>query len=56
MKKFKVTMEKDLYEEGNQVFYGWEKAIYGEETPLSDKDREMFVYGFVMARLHEEAV
>jgi hypothetical protein len=41
--------EEDLNEYANEAFYRWEKKLFGEETPLSDNDRNLFVTGYVVA-------
>lgn len=40
---------KQLYVEANEAFYKWEKARYGDNSPLSDHDREMWITGYFMA-------
>ena len=34
----------------NQEFYRWEKAQYGDNSPLSDNDREVWVKGYLWAQ------
>lgn len=41
-----MSVMSELHAEGNTAFYEWEKSIYGENSPLSDHDREMFISGY----------
>jgi len=45
-------------QKANEAFYEWEKSLYGDNSPLSDDDRLLWVQGYkvgVMA-LFEYAV
>ena len=37
------------------AFYAWEKTTYGDDTPLSDEDRLMWMRGFIHAYDLEKA-
>ena len=45
----------NLMAEANQAFYEWEQSKFGDNTPLSDYHREMFIEGYINARLNKEA-
>jgi hypothetical protein len=45
-------MNQDNIEaEANEAFYKWEQKVFGDDTPLSDNERNLFVTGYVIARL-----
>jgi len=46
----------NLIAEANRAFYEWEQSKFGDNTPLSDYDREIFVEGYINAKKHKEDV
>lgn len=40
----------ELVYEANQAFYEWELKSWGNESPLSDTDRIIFVTGYLLAK------
>ena len=50
------TIEVDVEAEANEAFYKWEAKLFGNDTPLSDNDRNLFVTGYVIAKLTNEGV
>jgi len=43
--------EANIEAEANEAFYKWEAKLFGDDTPLSDNDRNLFVTGYVIATL-----
>lgn len=37
----------ELAYEANRAFYIWETTMYGDKSPLSDADRELWIAGFL---------
>lgn len=33
----------------NAAFYAWEDACYGDDSPLSDNDRDLWIHGYFQA-------
>jgi hypothetical protein len=46
-----MMMQEDVEAEANEAFYKWEERLFQGESPLSDYDRDLFVTGYVMAKL-----
>jgi hypothetical protein len=44
----------DIEAEANEAFYKWEHKLFGDDTPLSDNERNLFVTGYVIAKLNNE--
>lgn len=40
---------KSNYEKANEAFYAWETLHYGNDSDLSDEDREIWVEGYLQA-------
>lgn len=36
--------------EAQQAFYAWEQKTYGNNTPLSDYDKEIWIQGYLTAK------
>lgn len=43
-----MTTDQDLAYEANDAFYRWEKIVHGDDSPLSDEDRLMWVSGYIV--------
>jgi len=43
--------EANIEAEANEAFYKWEAKLFGDTSPLSDNDRNLFVTGYVIATL-----
>ena len=46
--------QENIEAEANEAFYKWEQRLFGDVTPLSDNDRNLFVTGYVIAKLTNE--
>jgi hypothetical protein len=48
-----MMMQEDVEAEANEAFYKWEEKLFpqGMESNFSDNDRNLFVTGYVIARL-----
>lgn len=46
----------NLEQNANEAFYAWESKLFpqGTESHLSDRDRDLFVTGYVIATLNKE--
>ena len=41
---------REQWDEGQTKFYEWESDKYGQDTPLSDDDKDIWVEGYLYAR------
>lgn len=48
-----MSSMKQLYVEASEMFYDWEKIKYGDNSPLSDHDREVWIQGYVSRYMQE---
>ena len=46
--------QDNIEAEANEAFYKWEAKLFGATSPLSDNDRNLFVTGYVIAKLTKE--
>jgi hypothetical protein len=46
--------EANIEAEANEAFYKWEEKLFNGNSPLSDNDRNLFVTGYVIAKLNSE--
>lgn len=46
--------QTNIEAEANEAFYKWEAKLFGDNSPLSDNDRNLFVTGYVIATLTKE--
>lgn len=46
-------MQRDLIAEADELFYEWEKQTYGDDSPLADDDRHVFIQGYIVGCMKE---
>jgi hypothetical protein len=44
-----MTEIKTNWAKANEEFYAWEKLHYGDDSELSDDDREIWIAGYLQA-------
>lgn len=44
-----MTDAKTNWAKANEAFYEWEELHYGDESDLSDEDREIWISGYLQA-------
>ena len=58
LKSFSVSPKelrelREQWDRGQTKFYEWESDIYGQHTPLSDDDKDIWVEGYLYAKREE---